>query len=350
MMKEMDSMGDNGGCRCLTSRSLKPRISDDPGRECVVNVLWLTLLIAVALPMDTVGAEDAAVTDTGVPFELEAHRIFVHVTIGDSAPLRLFLDTGLTYPGIFLFHKERIEELDLPERIDVLVPGAGDEGPSRAVMADSVDLRLGNTVLPVQWVVISLSERTQSFPSEGIIGGTLFNAFSVEVDYASMRLRLHDPDAFSPDSSWTALPIELRHGIPWLEASVSVAGEDEQPLRTYIDLADDFPLSLLTGAERRFTAPADGEVEYLGTGLSGDIHGKIGEVARLQIGPFTLEQVRTAFAPAKTRSKQDGADAILGNGLLEHFHVVFDYRGGRLLLKPGREVKTRSRPAPAEPR
>ena len=113
-----------------------------------------------------------------------------------------------------------------------------------------------------------------------------------------------------------------------------MAGEGEQMLRTYIDLADDFPLSLLTGAERHFVTPADGEVEYLGTGLSGDIHGKIGEVARLQIGPFTLEQVRTVFVPAKTRSKQDFADAILGNGLLERFHVVFEYGRARLLLRP----------------
>lgn len=297
-------------------------------------VLWLILLISLAAPMGMASARDTAANDTGVPFELEAHRVFVRVAIGDSATLRLFLDTGLTYPGIFLFHKEFVDELDLPEWTDVLVPGAGDDEPSRAVMADSVDLRLGDTVLPLQWVVVSLSERTQSFPSDGIIGGTLFSAFSVEVDYATMRLRLHDPEVFSPDSSWTSLPIELRGGIPWLDASVGVAGEDEHPLRTYIDLADDFPLTLLTGAGRRFTAPAGGELEYLGTGLSGDIHGKVGEVARLQIGPFELEQVRTAFAPATTRSKQDGADAILGNGLLERFHVVFDYRGARLLLKP----------------
>jgi hypothetical protein len=309
-------------------------ISDDPDREDVLRVLWLTLMIAFALPAYAIDTEDTAVTDNGIPFELKDNRVFINVTIGDAEPLRLFLDTGLTYPGIFLFHKERIEELDLPERIEVLVPGAGDEEPSRAVMADSVDLHLGDTVLPLQWVVISLSDRTQSFPSEGIIGGTIFNEFSVEVDYASMRLRLHDPDVFLPDSSWTALPIELRRGIPWLEATVSVTGEDEQPLRAYIDLADDFPLNLLTGTGRLFKAPVEGEVEYLGTGLSGDIHGKIGKVARLHIGPFSLEHVRTAFVPATTRSKQDGADAILGNGLLERFNVIFDYSGGRILLKP----------------
>lgn len=271
---------------------------------------------------------------TGVPFELDGHRIFVPVRVGDCAPLRLFLDTGLTFAGIFLFHQERIEELDLPERIEVRVPGAGDEEPTPAVMADSVDLRLGDTVLPRQWVVISTGKRTQGFPTEGIIGGTLFNSFGVEVDYARMQLRLHEPGTLAPDSSWATVPIELRRGIPWLDASVNVRGDGHAPIRVYVDLADDVPLTLLTGSDRRFDVPAESEIRYLGTGLSGDIHGKMGRVAWIRIGPFELRDVTTAFTPATTRSKQEAADGILGNGLLERFHVVFDYRGGRLLLKP----------------
>ena len=179
-----------------------------------MNVFWLAVLLAMTLSGATTGFAATAKTAAEIPFELEAHRIFVSVRIGDSAPLRLFLDTGLTYPGVFLFHEKQIEALGLPEHIDVLVPGAGDEDPSRAVMADSVDLHLGDMTLPLQWVVISQSERTQNFPSDGIIGGTLFTAFSVEVDYASMCLRLHDPEMFVPDSSWTTLPLEIRAAFP----------------------------------------------------------------------------------------------------------------------------------------
>jgi hypothetical protein len=271
----------------------------------------------------------------GVPFDLEDHHLFIPVHIGDSRPLRLFLDTGLTYPGIFLFHEEMIEELDLPEQIDVLVPGAGNEEPSQAVMADSVTLRLGDTLLHNQWVVISKAERTQDFRSDGIIGGTLFTDFAVEVDHTSQRLHLHDSTDFKADTSWTIIPVELRKGIPWLNALVSVDGAAAETLLVYIDLADDTPLLLLTGSERRFAMPEAGEMEYLGTGLSGDIHGKFGRVSSIQLGPHTLTDVSVKYAPAEVRSKRDGpADAIMGNGLLERFHLIFDYAGGRLLLKP----------------
>ena len=291
-------------------------------------VLGLAVLAALIAPCRT--PADSA----GVPFRLERHRVFVPVQVGEAPPLSLFLDTGLTYPGIFLFHERFIDSLDLPERIEVLVPGAGDDEPSKAILADSMDLRLGDTILPMQWVVISKSERTQGFSSDGIIGGTLFMEFMVEIDYGDLLLRLHDPGSFAKDASWTSLPIELKKGIPWLGVMVSESGREAQALQVYIDLADDFPLTLLTGEGRRFAAPAHLDEAYLGTGLSGDIRGKIGEVASLRIGPYELTRLRTAYAPAGTRSKQDGADAILGNGLLENFHVVFDYAGKQLLLKP----------------
>ncbi len=271
---------------------------------------------------------------TGVPFELDAHRVFIPVSVNDSNPLRLFLDTGLTYPGIFLFHEEMIDSLDLPERIPVLVPGAGDGEPTRAVMADSMELRIGDSVLSMQKVVISQGEGTQTFASDGIIGGSLFTDFLVELDYGAMQLHLHDPGAFEADTSWTALPITLKRGIPWLTVDLGLDGEPLQSFRVYVDLADDFPLTLLTGTGRRIAAPEDLPVVYLGTGLSGDIHGKIGRVALVKLGPHRIEALKTAYAPATTRSKQIGADGILGNGLFERFHVVFDYAGKQILVKP----------------
>jgi hypothetical protein len=69
----------------------------------------------------------------------------------------------------------------------------------------------------------------------------------------------------------TVLPVAIQQGIPFLDAAVSVDGGQDQPIRAYIDLADDTPLVLLTGPDRLFAAPADSVAQHLGTGLSGDI-------------------------------------------------------------------------------
>lgn len=59
----------------------------------------------------------------------------------------------------------------------------------------------------------------------------------------------------------------------------------------------------------------------------------------LELGPFTLHEVRTASTPAAVRSRQPGADAVLGNGVFSRFNAFFDYGGERLYLKPNRHYR-----------
>jgi hypothetical protein len=79
--------------------------------------------------------------------------------------------------------------------------------------------------------------------------------------------------------------------------------------------------------------------KYLGRGLSGDIYGKSGQISKLIIGPYVLNDIEAAIAPAEIRSKQDGADAIIGNRALKRFNLIFDYANKKLHLKPNKQYK-----------
>lgn len=74
----------------------------------------------------------------------------------------------------------------------------------------------------------------------------------------------------------------------------------------------------------------------LGRGLSGDIYGKTGRIAKLIIGPYELSNITASFADAAVRSKQMGADAILGVGSLRRFNLIFDYANQKLYLTQNR--------------
>ena len=82
--------------------------------------------------------------------------------------------------------------------------------------------------------------------------------------------------------------------------------------------------------------PEDTEEAHLGTGLSGEIYGRRGRIARLIIGPYEIEDVYVAIAPADVRSKQDNADAVIGNGALSRFNLIFHYAGKNLYVRPNR--------------
>jgi hypothetical protein len=205
-----------------------------------------------------------------------------------------------------------------------------------------MSFRIGDVVLSPQRVIILQGQTMSGFASDGVCGQSLFGSRIVELDYDQMTMILHERGPFTPDSSWTALPLTFRaNWIPWIDVALSVAGTDSVMLSCYVDLASSETIEILMRDDMKVELPEGTEEVYLGRGLSGDIHGKRGKVAWAQIGPHRVADLTMAAAPAEVRSKQPGADAVVGNGLLHRFNCVFDYGAGRLYLRPRSQDRER---------
>jgi hypothetical protein len=260
--------------------------------------------------------------------------VIIPTSVNGSPELNLILDTGMAFDGVYLFHKELVDQIDTSGAIEVRVPGAGAGEASTAVMIETGHLTFGDVAIDSQKVIISRSPQTQDFPTDGVIGWNLFGHYAVEIDYDKEIIALHDSLAFGNDTSWSVIPIELKKGIPFLKGEVEVVEGERVPMIFYIDLASGDALELLTGPGQKFGMPDSLVDQYLGTGLSGDIYGKTGRSKAIRISAFELSDVSTSFAPERVRSKQEGADGILGNDLIRRFNVIFDYANSRLYLKP----------------
>lgn len=269
-----------------------------------------------------------------IPFLLDRNRVILAVSVNGSRELKIILDTGMPFDGVYLFHRELIEEVPLEDTREVRVGGAGSGEASTALQADSAVLSLAGIEFLVENVVIAQDETTQTFPTDGVIGWTLFGSYVVEIDYDRQLIMLHDPAGFVADSTWEAVPLSLKKNIPFLEAAVIVSGEDTIPIAVYIDLASGDALELLIAPDMTYELPGNLVPEYQGTGLSGDIYGQRGTTRRLFIGSYELCDIPTAFVPAEVRSRQEGADGILGNNVMRRFNLVFDYPRERLWMKP----------------
>lgn len=269
-----------------------------------------------------------------IPFEVDQNRTIVGVQVAGSRPLRLILDTGMPMDGVYLFHKSLEAEVALEGAIEVAMPGAGGGEPSTGIMAEAVPLSAGDVVFGRQRVIVSHSGQTQGFPTDGIIGWSLFGHYAVELDFDKMLITLHPPATYAPDSTWKAIPITLKGNVPWIAASVDVLGHGPVPIECYIDFASGEAIELLARADAKFPIPENLDQKYLGTGLSGDIHGGVGRVASLTIGSHTFHDVPAVFPPAEVRSKQGNADAIIGSQSLRRFNLVFDYAALTLWIRP----------------
>ena len=286
-----------------------------------------------------VRSEIPAITSNDTPlhilFELDRNKVILPVRVGDSRPLRVLLDTGMHFDGLLIYNRDIRDSLGIENFMEVQVGGAGSGKASNAVMADSVSFAIGDAKLTGQRIILLTGDRFEGFPSDGVCGYSLLGHYAVEIDYDSLRITLHDPGDLSIDDSWDSVPLTFRgNRIPWVEAAIGVTGPEETPVSLYIDLASGEAIEMLIQDGMLYELPPDLEEVYLGRGLSGDVNGYRGRISFLRLGPFRLENVVAAFADAKVRSKQPGADGVLANNVLRRFNIIFDYANERLYLKP----------------
>ncbi|UCF71156.1 MAG: hypothetical protein JSW49_02440 [candidate division WOR-3 bacterium] len=303
-------------------------------RACIASALISVSLFVTACKYEACPLSSVKDKKIQIPFEIAHNVIILPVRAGNSQTLNIILDTGMHFEGLLLYNIDPEDSVVLKNPVDVQVPGAGADGPAQAAMADSMSFYVGKLECKNQKIILLKGDVMRGMASQGVTGYSLFGKYCVEVDYDRMLITLHEPSV-EADSSWEWLPVTFKaNNIPWIEGIVNITGAEEIPLSLYIDLASGDALELLTKDDMKFDLPENLEAAYLGTGLSGDIHGHTGKIASLRLGSFYLKNVTTAFAPAEIRSKQDNADGIVGSNALRRFNIIFDYKRGRLYLKP----------------
>jgi len=268
---------------------------------------------------------------------MERNKTILPVTIGDFGPLDILFDSGLSFDGLMIYNPDLRDSIRLNNSIEVQIPGAGSGAPSTALMDSSGSFFVGDIEFTNQKIIVLQNDIYKGFPTDGIIGYSILGHYITEIDYDTEQITLHNPENFSPDESWYSIPIYFKDNpIPWIDISVSIEGEEPINISTYIDLAAGDAIVLLEKDEMKFSLPRDTKEILLGRGLSGDIYGKEGKISKLKIGSFELSEVTAKIAPARVRSKQVGADAVIGNDALRRFNLIFDYSNKILYIKPNK--------------
>jgi hypothetical protein len=270
-----------------------------------------------------------------IPLNNIRNKAHVTVKIGEVVIPDILLDTGFAFDGLMIFNPEYRDSLDLSNAITVRIGGAGSGEAATAAMLDSAEFKLGDITMTNQRILVLQNDTYKGFPSNGLIGHSVFGHYIPEFNYDKNIMTLHQVGTFESDDSWTDIPLYFKeNNIPWLDVAVVIEDESPIELSVYIDYAAGDAILLLEKSDMKFNLPTKTEDVYLGRGLSGDIYGKTGTIAKVIIGPYEMLDIKAAIAPAEVRSKQDNADAILGIESLRKFNHIFDYANKKLYLKP----------------
>jgi len=269
-----------------------------------------------------------------IRFELYRNLIFLRVRINGSRPLSLVLDTGASTSGL---NKSVAEEIGLGltgGRTNIL--GASEQ-PEAAEIAAQVKVQVaGIQLVAKEFIVVPMAEMESHVGHriDGVLGADLFKAYVVEIDYPSQHLTLREPEHYQYFGRGEVLPLSLSD-VPFVDATVGI-GTAVTPGQFVIDTGWLGPLVFSASFVRqnRLLGMAD-LLPRIAFGVGGESRQMIGRIQTLQIGQATLEHPVAEFSLANSGPLSDGVRAgIIGNEILERFHLILDYRRSQAIFEP----------------
>lgn len=277
-----------------------------------------------------------------IPFELVNNLPVIKVDI-NGADFSFILDTGVS--STLLFSTELVNEFNLGSTVPVLIHGLGSDGPIKALKSQSNTLKVGK-VIDANHKLYLIFDSTLNFsprmgiPINGILGSDFFENFVVEINYSTKVITVFEPKKYSLSKCKKCqdFPITFVGGKPYINLITS-SENSKKEVTLLIDSGSSDVLWLFEEDDFIIEHPKNYFQDFLGLGLSGNIHGKRSRIPELILGDFHLKNVNTSFPEeaAITRARHyEDRDGSVGGGFLSRFKVVFDYGNNRVRFKKNR--------------
>ena len=147
------------------------------------------ILLIVGLSAAASGTADEESVQR-IPFDISRNKVILPVKINNSRPLMIILDSGMPSRGVILFKKELGDELSLEGAENIRIRGAGKGKESYAIRAESQRLSVGDVVFSDQPVLILQNDTMSGFPTDGVMGNSIFGQHAVRFDFEKKIITL----------------------------------------------------------------------------------------------------------------------------------------------------------------
>jgi predicted aspartyl protease len=289
------------------------------GRRQVLAGLGATALMPMAARAAPVGS---------APFTLLNGKMFVDVTV-NGVKAQAFVDSGAQFTGLDqAFARQAGVRLGLP----VLMRGI--QGLSGARRAQDVHFEVGGAVVKSEAIVTNYSDLAGqiSHVIDAVMGGDVFRAFVVEIDFNEQRLSLHDRGVFQPPADARLMALQPHNGL--MTAAVTVENRGE--VRALLDLGSNVPLIISPGPAKSLGLLSDRPISTARMGGQGAA--TIAQIITAQTVGLAGEQFDRV--PVMIPKRSVGLDANLGLPILQRFHLYLDFGGERLWLGPPNDARS----------
>lgn len=315
------------------------------------NIIWaaaLSLVLGCACNKTKTKVEEVEETTTETPKQLPngaitfdyARHLYFDVMLHDTLPARMAFDTGNTNILFDLeFYNQHFDPANNLHR--TIIQGAGNS--LQGAYRDNRDwtYTIGGQSHTEQGATVLNLRKILGNNVDGMFGMEFMRNRKVEVNYADGYMLLLNQEQ-QPTEGYTRIECKwLNERKSRLLMPLSTTFQDGTSLKGYflVDLgAGDgvvFNSSLTTKVNIR-TALKDVKKKLFDTGgVGGSRTDYIFKTRSVSVGGNTIENAIATYSGNTQGAMADSRyDGIIGNALLEHFDVIFDFQKGEIWLRP----------------
>lgn len=277
-----------------------------------------------------------------VPFKFISNLIIIPLRINNSDTLNFILDTGLNTTIITELMLGETLSLNYADEIEL--HGLGEGAPLQAYHSRFNDIfiedikGINQDLYVLKENIFHLSTKL-GYPVHGILGYDIFNHFVVEINYDRNFLVFHDPLQYKykkQKRNETRLPLYISKSKTYI--NVEIVQNDGNKIKTklLLDTGASHSLWLNIQSHPLLKIPEKTIRNYLGSGLNGDIYGRIGRLQQLQIGKNILKDVIISYPDSIAIVNALGLDernGSMGGEILKRFNIVMDYDNKLISLR-----------------
>jgi len=282
-----------------------------------------------------------------VSFELINNLVILPVSINDSDTLRFILDTGINTALITELTSK--DNLTLNYTKETLLQGLGSGKTVSAILSANNQIKIGEITysgLDVNVIMEDVFHLSTwlGMNVHGILGYPVFKDFIVELNYASRTLTFHKPSEFKlrqPFFPWQqpffTLPLVMNETKPYIIGHLLQEDGSRIPVKLLIDTGASHALWLDSFTNDKIVPPENTIEAYLGSGLNGEMNGKVGRVPGFELGTFTFKNLPVAYPDSFSIANAIGIDnrnGSMGAEILRRFNVILNYSAHEMYLQP----------------
>lgn len=281
-----------------------------------------------------------------LPFEYANRFMVVKVYINGFLPCNFIFDTGAEHT--IITKKEISDLLGMQYEKEFKVVGADLKTELIAYLAKRVHLKFNNEIFSKQDLLVlsedymNLDEYT-GMQIHGILGADAFSRGIVKINYERKKIQLIKSEFFKENlTKYERYAMTVERSKPYVVLHASFSDTAKTPVKLLMDTGANLGLLLYPNDTLGIKIPPKTIRGALGAGLGGKLFGVIGRINAINIGKYSFGSLACTFQVLDSTNRLAGStfrNGILGNELLERFHVIVDYSHQSIYLRPNRNYK-----------